>query len=117
MAAGILHLTIEKGATYQKTLIWQDSTGTAIDLTGYTARMQIRENVKSDTTLVSLTSDPSGGITITELEGKIEIEIDADTTSAIIASYGVYDLEMIDAEDKVTRLVKGNVSFDDEVTR
>jgi len=55
-------ITINQGATFELTITWKDSAGTAINLTGYTARMQVRETYSSATSIVSLTN--AAGITL-----------------------------------------------------
>ena len=48
MAAAKIELPIiEKGATYRHTLVWNDTLGMPINLTGATARMQVRSSVIS----------------------------------------------------------------------
>ena len=118
MSAGTLHLTIEKGATYKKKLVWKDSTGTPIDLSGYIARMQVRENIKSTSTLLDIASAPEGSdITLVPVDGEINIYISDEVTAAITAVEGVYDLEMEDSQGDIIKLVRGNVIFIGEVTR
>ena len=55
-------ISIDQGATYSLALTYKDSAGAAINLTGYTAAMQIRSSYESTTTVLSLTS--SAGIVI-----------------------------------------------------
>lgn len=116
MASGTENLIIEKGEDYSKIWYLKDSSRNTIDLTGYTARMQVRETYSSTSTVLDLTTE-NGGIVITALEGKIELVVANATTSAITANKGVYDLELIDASSKVSKLVRGTVRFPDEVTR
>lgn len=87
-----------------------------VDLTGYTARMQIRDTVNSTTVLEELTTE-NGGITITAATGKIELLLDATETAAIDWFEGVYDLELIAAGGEVDRIISGTVVVSDEVTR
>lgn len=109
-------IEIKQGATYQLTVTWKDSAGTAINLTGYTARMQVRETYSSSSTIVSLTS--SSGITLGGSAGTIAILISATTTAALTAPFsGVYDLEVVDASGVVTRLLEGAATVSPEVTR
>ncbi len=115
MPAGTYNLVIEKGATFERTITWKDDAGNPVDLTGYTARMQIRETVTADPPVVSLTV--GSGITLGGAAGTIQIVIDATTTAGIAASQGVYDLELEDGSGKVTRLLAGSVTFLEEVTR
>lgn len=58
-----LKLTIYQGATFRKRLTWTAPGGTPVDLTGCTARMQVRAEVGSPTVLLSLTT-VNGGITL-----------------------------------------------------
>lgn len=109
-------IEIKQGATYQLTVTWKDSAGTAINLTGYTARMQVRETYSSSSTIVSLTS--SSGITLGGAAGTIAILISATTTAALTAPFsGVYDLEVVDGSGVVTRLLEGAATVSPEVTR
>lgn len=84
-------------------------------LTGYAARMQIKDRVDG-TVLVSLTSAPSGGITINQTDKAIEIVITDAQTEAITKAGGVYDLELVSPGGVVTALLAGAVTFESEVT-
>ena len=109
-------LYVPQGSTYIHTFEYVASDGSAIDLTGYTARMQIRETVDATTTIYEATS-AGGEITTTPLEGKVVLTIDATDTSAFTFSTAVYDLELEATDTTVIRLVKGKVKLDKEVTR
>jgi hypothetical protein len=109
-------ITINQGATYELTVTWKDSAGTAINLTGYSARMQVRETYSSTSTIVSLTN--GSGITLGGAAGTIAILISATTTAALTAPFsGVYDLELVSAGGVVTRLLQGAATVSPEVTR
>ena len=58
MAAGKYSFIIEQGATTNFQINWNDETGSAVDLTGYHARMQIRNSYDSSP-LLSLSSSLS----------------------------------------------------------
>ena len=109
-------IEINQGATYELTVTWKDSAGTAINLTGYSARMQVRETYSSASTIVSLTN--GSGITLGGAAGTIAILISATTTAALTAPFsGVYDLELVSAGGVVTRLLQGAATVTPEVTR
>lgn len=114
MRPGKYNLVIYQGSTFRKTFYYKPG-GVAADLTGYTARCQIRETIASVTDLVELTTE-NGGITITALEGKIELLITATATAALTFTTAVYDIELINGTE-VIRLVGGKVTLDKEVTR
>lgn len=109
-------LTIEQGATLSKSFTYQTSAGVAINLTGYTARMHIRETYSSVTTIATLTTE-NGGITITGATGTVAITMSATATSALATGLiGVYDLELISGTT-VVRLIEGQVTVTPEVTK
>lgn len=88
-------------------------------LASCTARLQIRATATAaDPALVSLTS-PSGGIVLDDTAHTITITIAATVTAAYTFYTGVYDLELVtgDATPVVTKLLSGNVTVLDEVTR
>ena len=115
MAAATDNLIIDKGATFKKTYVYQDSSRNPIDLTGYTAKMQIRPYVGSSTVIVEL-STANGRITITPLEGEIELNLSKTDTESIVENSGVYDLDLIDSSSEPIKLVRGTVTFVDRVT-
>jgi hypothetical protein len=115
MAAGLYDITIEQGATFQMSLTWKDSTGAAVNITGYTARMQVRENYESDSTLVSLTSS-GGDIVLGGALGTIAVTIAASVTQLLQLDEAVYDLELVNGAT-VTRLLQGKATVSREVTR
>lgn len=113
-----VNMYIPQGATYgHKFLYKNESDDSVIDLTGYTARLHIREKVTSTSTLYEASTDTDDGITITGALGEVYLEIPAATTAAWTFTKAVYDLEIISAADKVSRIAEGNVKVSAEVTR
>lgn len=88
---------------------------TPVDLTNYTARMDIKDKV-GGTSYIELTSTASGGITISNITKTIEIYITAAQTELIDWTKAVYDLEMVNSAGKVTRILGGNIKVVSEVT-
>ena len=126
MAAGRYTFIVEQGATTDFEVEWKDKDGAAVDLAGYTARMQIRSDYGSGGTLfASLTnvtaSDGTGlsllgsGAALPLASGSIGIFMSAAVTSAFTFTEAKYDLEMIKGT-KVTRLLSGKVKLSKEVT-
>lgn len=113
--AGKLNIVIEKGARFDPVLTWK-TAGVAVDLTSYTARMQIRATQSSETILIDLTTE-NGGIALGGAAGTISLVITNDVTEAIDWAKGVYDLELVSPSGYPTRLVEGIVKVRDEVTR
>lgn len=116
MAAGVYNITIEQGSTFTLNLTWKDSSGAAINITGYTARMQVRKSVDAASTTLSLTSG-AGDITLGGAAGTISITVSAASTASIASGNYVYDLELVSGAGVVTRLLQGAVTVSPEVTR
>ena len=114
--AGKYDFVIEQGATFDRSLTYKDPAGTPLNLTGYTARMQIRSGVSSPTVLLELTS-ANGRLVIDPLVGGITIYLEPVDTEGVMWKRGVYDLEIEAPDTSVTRLIEGNIELSREVTR
>ena len=121
-SAGIHNLLCDQGATFRKTLTMFASDGTtAIDLTGFTARMKIKDEV-GGTLIKSLTSSSGGGLTIggsagNATNGEIDIQISATDTASFSAPLdAVYDLEIQKNSGIVYRVLQGKFIINPEVT-
>ena len=87
----------------------------AVDITGYTARMQLR-SLPNDTIAV-LTLTETSGITIDGPSGTLAVRATATQTAAIIAGPYYYDLEITSPTNVRTRIVQGEINVNAEVTR
>lgn len=116
MAAGVYDITVEQGATFRLSVTWKDSTDTPINLTGYSARMQIRETYESEETIASFTST-GGSIVLGGALGTIVVTGAATDTAQIPMTPAVYDLELEASNGVVTRLLQGAANITREVTR
>ena len=111
---GIYDITCPQGATFDKTFTITVS-GSLLNLTGYTAAMQVRETYDASATLVSLTS--SSGITLGGSAGTILVTISAAATAAIKDGFYSYDLEITSGAGVKDRVVQGKFIVTPEVTR
>jgi hypothetical protein len=116
MGAGVYNFTIEQGATLVRHFIYKDSNGAVVPLTGYTARMQVRQFKDSSTVLLEATT-ANGKLVITPAAGKITLTVSATELNAITFDVGVYDLEIESSSGLVTRLIEGTVFNSQQVTR
>ena len=110
--------SIDQGADWFATFIYQDPSGNPINMTGYTAALQIRSYPADTTAVLTLTTE-NGGISIDDLAGMVEVHATAEQTGLIDEGFYVYDLEVKDVLNGgiVTRLVQGQAQIDAEVTR
>lgn len=114
MTPGKYNFICPQGSTFSKQLTWQIDDE-PVDLTSYTARMQVREKYNSPTKILDLTTE-NGGIVLGGDEGTILINVDATETENIVAKCYVYDLELV-SSSTVTRLIEGQFMVTPEVTR
>ena len=128
MAAGKYSFVIEQGTTVNFEIQYKDSSGNPIDLTDYSGKMMIRSNYadSNPTTYAILSSSlavdgtglnfsGSNGVT-PPTSGSIGIYISAVSSSNFTFNTARYDLE-ITSGSIVTRLLEGQVSLSQEVTR
>lgn len=87
---------------------------TPTDLTGFTARMSIKDKIGC-TVLHSLTTE-NGGIALDNVNKTITLTIAATETDDFAWTRGVYDLEMVSPLGVVTCLLCGKISVTKEVT-
>ena len=115
MTAGLYNFTLDQGSDWDLNVIYQDANGDPINLTGYTAAMQLRQNYNSETADLTLTTS-NGGIVITGALGKLVLHATAVQTGLLESGNYVYDLE-ITSGGVVTRIIQGQITVAGEVTR
>ena len=112
MTAARYDLVIDQGSDFAIEFTVNES-GSAKNLTGYTARAQLRPTKSSST----LTATFTCGIP-TPANGKISMSLTNGTTAGLAAGRFFYDLEIFTASDTlVQRLLFGEVTVTQEVTR
>lgn len=113
ISPGTYNITAYQGATFNFVATYSISAS-PVDLTNYTAAMQIRTAYSASSAVLSLTS--ASGITLGDAAGTITVEISAATMASVNAGTYVYDMEL-DSGSEVTRLLQGTFNVQAEVTR
>lgn len=113
--AGLYNIVADQGATFTRNIHWKDADGNPVDVTDYSARMQVRQKYTSTSTVLSLVSPTN--ITLGGGSGTVVVTASASATAAITAGDYVYDLEMVASNGVVTRLLQGTFVLRPEVTR
>ena len=112
MSAGTYNLVIDQGSDFALDLVIKQS-GSALDLTNYTGRAQLRTSVDA--------SSASATFTVTKTNasgGALKMELGASTSTSLSAGQYVYDLEIFTSGDSVVkRILQGDVTITPEVTR
>ena len=112
-----IDLLIYKGSTFLKSFQWKSGeVPTAVDLTGCSIKMQIREN--PGTTLIAEYSTLNGKIQITDaVNGKFKLFISNTESTEYQFKSGKYDIEVtFPVSNSVYRIAQGYVSIDSEIT-
>ena len=107
---------IDQGADWYINFTYKNPNGTPVNITGYSAALQIRTSPLAATAVLTLTS-PSGGITITGATGLLACHATALQTSDITNGKYSYDIEITSPTGIVTRLVQGTVQVSPQTTR
>lgn len=115
--AATVNLVINQGATYSKRVVWKaGSPAIPVNLSGFSAAMQIRRSLSSSTPVLTLTS-AGGDIALEPSTGAITINISSEETKKLPAGRYVYDLETTGLGGEITRLMKGTATVSAEVTK
>jgi hypothetical protein len=118
MPATVKPLLIEQGATWGINVIVSQEDGTPKDLTDCQAYMQVRTQPDSaDPPLVSLSTDPGGGISVQGPQGLLAVNLTRQQTAALDWQQGVYDLLIIYPDDTSERVLAGGIGVSAAVTR
>lgn len=114
MIPGKYNMVCPQGSTFNQVLTYSIN-GTLINLTGYTARMQVREKYTSTIKQLDLNTS-NGGIVLGGALGTITINVSATQTAAIFPKEYLYDLEIVSGLN-VIRLIQGKFIVLAEVTK
>ena len=110
--ATISNLFIDQDADFTTTVTVNDSTGSALDLTNYTALAMIRKTYQSSTATTFTSSFVSPRTT-----GQITISLTDTQTAALESGRYVYDLVITDSSGNKTRVVEGIATVNPSVSR
>lgn len=128
IAPAKLDFSVRKGSTLRRTLTWYSdpvwldaretqldvANSTPLDLSGYTARMQVR--AKTGNQVVFDLTTENGGLTLGGAAGTITFFISHVDTDNPSSDKNVYDLEIVDLTGDVIPLVAGAFVLVNQVT-
>jgi hypothetical protein len=143
MPASRYDIYTEQGTNFKLHLHYKYSGGTGIDLSNFTAAMQVRRSPKDDSVVLFFTNNgiTGGGTTgeftaglngiggiggisfnttisgATGYTGGILIRADATTMKYTPAGKHFYDLELTNTLGEVQRLIEGSFEISREITR
>lgn len=104
-------LVIEQAGTFSDFFTWLDADRRQINLTGYTAKMQIRESQALDATLILELSTANGRIVLGGVTGTVAIEISDEDAALLTFTEGYYDLKLTPPDGKTFRIMEGPITL------
>jgi hypothetical protein len=114
MIPGKYNMVCPQGSTFTLDLTYSVND-LPVDLTGYDARMQVREKHSSTAFVLNIETN-TGHIFLNETPGSIRINIPFEMTAVLVAKEYVYDLELY-TPSNVSRIIEGKFIVTPEVTR
>ena len=112
MSAGRYNIIIDQGSDFS-VLFTVSEDGSAKNLTGFSARAQMRSTKTATSIAATFTCAIASAA-----DGQITMSLPASTSTSLAAGRYVYDLELFTSGDgTVTRLMQGDVDLTQEVTR
>jgi hypothetical protein len=113
--AGQKNFEVDQNATFTFQVEYKDDIGALIDLTGSTAKLQVRDTKGGSKLAFTLTS-PSGGITIDGPNGLLMIKMTPTQTNKLFYPKSSYDLMLTDSNLNKTKLLEGFLTLSRSVT-
>ena len=107
---------IKQGATIKRNYYLKDASGASKDLTGYTAKCEIRDKPGGNV-ILALTSSPAVGITITAESGLISIVITKSQSALFNFTVAEYDMRVTDSSNEDTYIAEGKVYLTSRITQ
>ena len=104
------NLVIDQGTTNTTDLNLTDENGDPLVLSGYSANSQIRKHYTS-------TNSVAFSVAVNATAGVITLSLSANQTANMTSGRYVYDVELTDASNSVSRIVEGIVTVTPQVTR
>ena len=106
MNPGRYNITVVQGTTFTLSPQWLINN-LAVNLTGYSATMQVRQFTDSPTPLTTA-STANGKIVINGALGQINITLSATETATYTVGNYIYSLQLTSSGGVVTEILNGN---------
>lgn len=112
---GSYTIKLKAGDDGELFITWKDETESPIDLTGYTALMELKKS-PTDSAALSVT-----GVIVSPASGEISFPFTPAETNGLIidgvTTCYVYDVEMTSSVPVVTTILKGVARIEQDVTQ
>ena len=105
-----VNIVIDQGTDFETSINLTDSSGDQLNLTGMSAASQIRKTHTSSNSVAFTTA-------LANASGTLTLSLNNATTSSMTAGRYVYNVELTDASNVISRILEGVVTVTPEVTR
>ena len=113
--AGQKNFEVDQNTTFTFILEYKTPNEVPIDLTGASAKMQVRDT-KGGTKLAFTLTSPAGGITIDAPNGKLTVRMTPTQTNKLFYPKSSYDIMITDSNGVKTKLIEGFLTLSRSVT-
>lgn len=104
------NLVVDQGTTFSTVLTLTDNNGDLINLNGYSANSLMKKWYTSTSSTQFTTS-------INTTSSEITLSLTANQTNSLTAGRYVYDVELKDSANNISRIVEGIVTVTPSVTK
>ncbi len=111
---GLWNPNCRQGETFTRVITWEDSSGALVNLTGYTAKLQLRDT-QTNTVIDEFTE--STGLALGGVLGTITWTMTATETGLLPVGSVAYDLRLTSGTSIVTYLLAGHVAVQKRITQ
>jgi hypothetical protein len=105
-----VNIVIDQGTDFETSINLTDSNGAQLDLTDMTAASQIRKTHSSSNAVNFTTA-------LANATGTLSLSLNNSVTANMSSGRYVYDVELTDGSNVVSRILEGVVTVTPEVTR
>jgi len=107
---------VDQNATFKFQVQYtEDDAVTPINLTGASAKMQVRDTKGGSKLAFTLTS-PSGGITIDGPQGLLSVTVTPTQTNKLFYPKSSYDIMVVDSNGNKIKILEGFMTLSRSVT-
>lgn len=109
--ASVSNLYIDQGSDFSSIITLTNQDGTVMNLTDFTVQSQFRKSYQSSSfvAFVAVINDAANG--------KVQLKLSADASSAVQAGRYLYDVEIRSSIGERKRVLEGIVILTPEITR
>lgn len=108
-------ITLKRGDTLDLEFQWLDGDGVPVDLTGCTARLQMRNRAGNE--VLECACGSSDGLEIVTAEGKVRWREEASSTSSFSPGTYYFDLEVTFPDNTVRSTETVQLIIETDITR